>query len=118
MIMDEAEADVLACMNFPKEHRAKLHSTNPLERVNGEIKRRTDVVGIFPNDEAIIRLIGMIRRKWSMSPGFCRRWLMKLAHWLMIVWLISLGRWLAIMSDSPNLRPSFAMRSAASRARR
>ena len=53
-IMDEAEHDVLAYMSFPKEHRAKLHSTNPIERLNGEIKRRTDVVGIFPNDEAIV----------------------------------------------------------------
>ena len=59
-IMDEAEADVLACMTFPKEHRAKLHSTNPIERLNGEIKRRTEVVGIFPNDEAIVRLVGAI----------------------------------------------------------
>ena len=58
--MDEAEADVLACMTFPKEHRAKLHSTNPIERLNGEIKRRTEVVGIFPNDEAIVRLVGAI----------------------------------------------------------
>ena len=40
-------------MTFPKEHRAKLHSTNPIERLNGEIKRRTDVVGIFPNEAAI-----------------------------------------------------------------
>lgn len=54
----EAESDVLACMTFPKEHRAKLHSTNPIERLNGEIKRRSDVVGIFPNDEAIVRLVG------------------------------------------------------------
>jgi putative transposase len=59
-IMDEDEADVLAYMTFPREHRAKLHSTNPIERLNGEIKRRTDVVGIFPNDDAIVRLVGAI----------------------------------------------------------
>jgi hypothetical protein len=45
-IMDDAEADVLAYMTFPKEHRAKLHSTNPIERLNGEIERRTEVVGV------------------------------------------------------------------------
>ena len=54
------EPDVLAYMTFPKEHRAKLHSTNPIDRLNGEIKRRTEVVGIFPNDDAIIRLVGAI----------------------------------------------------------
>jgi putative transposase len=59
-IMDDAENDVLAYMTFPKEHRAQLHSINSIERINGEIKRRTDVVGIFPNDEAIIRLVGAI----------------------------------------------------------
>jgi transposase-like protein len=59
-LLDEAEADVLAYMSFPKEHRAKIHSTNPLERVNGEIKRRTEVVGIFPNEAAITRLVGAI----------------------------------------------------------
>lgn len=58
--MDDAEPDVLAYMTFPKEHRAKLHSTNPIERLNGEIKRRTDVVGMFPNEAAITRIVGAI----------------------------------------------------------
>lgn len=58
--MGAAETDALAFMDFPKQHRAKLHSTNPLERLNGEIKRRTEVVGIFPTETALLRLVGAI----------------------------------------------------------
>jgi transposase-like protein len=59
-LLDEAEVDVLAFMTFPKEHWDKISSTNPIERLNGEIKRRSNVVGIFPNEDAIVRLIGAI----------------------------------------------------------
>ena len=58
--MDKAEADVLAYMEFLVQHRAKLHSTNPLGGPNGGIKRRSDGVGIFPNEEAVVRLIGAL----------------------------------------------------------
>jgi len=58
--MDEAEDDVLAYMSFPPDHWSKIHSTNGLERLNGEVKRRTEVVGIFPNDDALVRLVGAI----------------------------------------------------------
>jgi putative transposase len=59
-LMDAAEPDVLAFMSFPKAHRLQIHSTNPLERLNAEIKRRTDVVGIFPNEPAITPLVGAL----------------------------------------------------------
>jgi putative transposase len=59
-LMDESEHDVLAYTGFPAQHRAKLHSTNPLERLNKEVKRRADVVGIFPGEASITRLIGAV----------------------------------------------------------
>src|ERR1700739_4815644 len=57
-LMDDSEHDVLAYMIFPGQHRTKLHSTNPLERLNKEVKRRAYVVGIFPNQASITRLLG------------------------------------------------------------
>ncbi len=59
-LLDDAAEDILAHRHFPSEHRARLHSTNPLERLNKEIKRRSAVVGIFPNRAALLRLVGAI----------------------------------------------------------
>lgn len=79
--MDEAETDVLAYTTFPREHRVQLHSTNPIERVNGEIKRRTEVVGIFPNDDAIIRLVGAILLEQNDE------WAVQRSRYMTLVWM-------------------------------
>ena len=74
-LMREAEDDVLAFLTFPKEHRSQLHSTNPLERLNKEVKRRTHVVGIFPNDDAIVRLVGALMLEQNDEWAVTRRYM-------------------------------------------
>ncbi len=74
-LMDQAEHDVLAYMSFPREHRQKLHSTNPIERLHAEIKRRTNVVGIFPNEGAITRLVGAILLEQNDEWAVARRYM-------------------------------------------
>jgi transposase-like protein len=91
-LMDEAEDDVLAHLAFPKEHWPQLHSTNPLERLNGEIKRRTDVVQIFPNEGAIIRLVGAMLLEQNDEWAASRARYMSLEK-------------LAAISDDPQARP-------------
>ncbi|MGE7156778.1 IS256 family transposase [Methylorubrum rhodesianum] len=91
-LMDGAREDVLAYMTFPREHWAQIASTNPLERLNGEIKRRADVIGIFPNDRAVVRLVGALMLEQNDEWAVSRRYM-------------SLES-LASLSDDPVLRLS------------
>jgi putative transposase len=93
-LMDSAEHDVLAFMTFPQTHRAKLHSTNPIERLNGEIKRRTNVVGIFPNEAAITRLIGALIMEQSEE------------------WVVQRGRYMSLETLAPLSNDPIVMLSA------
>ncbi len=73
-VMDEAREDVLAYLAFPKEHWPQIASTNPLERLNGEIKRRCEVIGIFPSKAAVVRLVGALmleqNDEWAVSRRY------------------------------------------------
>jgi putative transposase len=89
-LMDEAREDVLAYTAFPKEHWPQIASTNPLERLNGEIKRRCDVVGIFPHDRAVVRLVGALMLEQNDEWAVSRRYM-------------SLES-LAALSDAPRVR--------------
>jgi transposase-like protein len=74
--LDEAETDVVANMTLPTQHRTKPHSINPIERLNGETKRRTEMVGIFPNEDAIVRLVGAILLQQNVE------WPVQRAHYM------------------------------------
>ncbi len=91
-LMDGSRDDVLAYMAFPREHWTQIASTNPLERLNGEIKRRSDVVGIFPNEAAVIRLVGALMLEQNDEWAVSRRYMSPES--------------LATLSDDPVLRLS------------
>ena len=89
-LMDASRDDVLAYMSFPREHWTQIASTNPLERVNREVKRRSDVIGIFPNDGAIVRLVGALMLETNDEWAVARRYMS----------LETLAR----VTDNPNVR--------------
>ena len=91
-VMDNAEHDVLAYMSFHKSHWSQIHSTNPIERLNLEVKRRTNVVQIFPNEAAIVRLVGALLLEQNDEWAVSRRYM-------------SLET-LASLSDDPVVRPT------------
>ena len=74
-LMDTSRDDVLVYMSFPREHWAQIASTNPLERLNGEVKRRSDVVGIFPSDRAAVRLVGALMLEQTDEWAVSRRYM-------------------------------------------
>jgi len=74
-LLEDAEPDVTAYAAFPRAHWPKIASTNPLERINKEIKRRSNVIGIFPDDASVIRLVGAVLLEqhddWAVSERHC-----------------------------------------------
>jgi len=95
--MLRAEDDVLAYKTFPQAHWRQIHSTNPLERLNKEIKRRTNVVGIFPNESAIKRLVGALMLEQNDEWAVTRRY-MTLPSWgfRVLPTCLQCGAWLGI----------------------
>ena len=89
-MMIDTEYEVLSFLDFPKEHRVKIHSTNVLERLNGEIKRRANVVGIFPNEKAVRRLVGALLMEQNDEYAIQNRYM-------------SLES-LALLSENPTIR--------------